>query len=66
VALGARAAEPRVPLGVAVAAAFALDLAWPVLLLVGLETVRVQPGDTAFTSLAFESYPWSHCWRRDW
>lgn len=60
VALGARAAEPRVPLGVAVAAAFALDLAWPILLLVGLETVRVQPGDTAFTSLAFESYPWSH------
>jgi membrane-bound metal-dependent hydrolase YbcI (DUF457 family) len=59
-AFGARAVEPRVPLGVAVASAFALDLAWPVLLLVGLETVRVQPGDTAFTHLAFEAYPWSH------
>lgn len=59
-ALGARAVEPRVPLGVCVAAAFALDLAWPILLLLGLETVRVQPGDTAFTGLAFESYPWSH------
>lgn len=59
-ALGARALEPRVPLGTAVAAAFALDLAWPILLLMGLETVRVRPGDTAFTGLAFESYPWSH------
>jgi hypothetical protein len=59
-AFGARAAEPRVPLAVAVAAAFALDLLWPVLLLLGLESVRVHPGDTAFTNLAFESYPWSH------
>lgn len=60
VALGARAAEPRVPLAVAVAAAFALDLLWPLLLLLGLESVRVHPGDTAFTNLAFDSYPWSH------
>lgn len=33
VALGAKSAEPRVPLGAAVAAAFGLDLLWPVLLL---------------------------------
>lgn len=59
-AFGARAAEPRVPLVVAVAAAFALDLLWPLLLLLGLESVRVNPGDTAFTNLAFEWYPWSH------
>jgi hypothetical protein len=59
-AFGARAAEPRVPLAVAVAAAFALDLMWPLLLLLGIESVRVHPGDTAFTNLAFESYPWSH------
>lgn len=60
VAFGARATEPRVPLAVAVAAAFALDLLWPLLLLLGLESVRVHPGDTAFTNLAFDSYPWSH------
>jgi hypothetical protein len=60
VALGARKVEPRVPLAATVAAAFGLDLLWPVLLLVGLETVRVSPGDTAFTNLAFDSYPWSH------
>jgi membrane-bound metal-dependent hydrolase YbcI (DUF457 family) len=45
---------------VAVAAAFGLDLLWPILLLFGFESVRVHSGDTAFTSLAFESYPWSH------
>ena len=60
VALGAKTAEPRVPLGAAVAAAFGLDLLWPILLLLGFETVRVHPGDTAFTNLAFDSYPWSH------
>jgi hypothetical protein len=59
-ALGARVMEPRVSLGLAVAAAFALDLAWPLLLFLGLEAVQVQPGDTAFTQLNFESYPWSH------
>ena len=60
VALGAKKATPDVPLGAAVAAAFGLDLIWPVLLLLGLETVRVNPGDTAFTNLAFDAYPWSH------
>jgi len=59
-ALAAKPVEPRIPLAVAVAAAFGLDLIWPLLLLLGLETVRVSPGDTAFTNLAFESYPWSH------
>ena len=60
VALGAKKVDPDVPLGAAVAAAFGLDLIWPVLLLLGLETVRVNPGDTAFTNLAFDAYPWSH------
>lgn len=60
VAFGAKKVGPAVPLGAAVAAAFGLDLIWPVLLLLGLETVRVNPGDTAFTNLAFDAYPWSH------
>lgn len=60
VALGAKKVEPQIPLGASVAAAFALDLAWPILVLTGAEAVRVNPGDTAFTNLAFESYPWTH------
>lgn len=59
-AFAAKRVEAKVPLAAGVAAAFALDLAWPILLLAGLETVRVNPGDTAFTNLAFESYPWTH------
>jgi len=60
VAFAATRAEPRLPLAAAVAAAFWLDLVWPLLLLAGLETVRIDPGNTAFTDLAFESYPWTH------
>lgn len=59
-ALAAKRIEPDVPLAAGVGAAFALDLVWPVLLLLGVETVRVDPGNTAFTNLAFDSYPWTH------
>lgn len=59
-ALGAKRVQPDVPLGAAVAAAFGLDLLWPLLLLTGFETVQVHPHDTAVTNLEFVSYPWSH------
>ena len=60
VALAAKRAEPRVPLGGYVAAAYGLDLIWPVLVLAGVERFRIEPGNTAFTALAFDHYPWSH------
>ena len=59
-ALAAKRVEPRAPLGALVGAAFGLDLIWPVLLLAGVEAVRIEPGATAFTPLAFIHYPWSH------
>lgn len=60
VALGAKAAAPRIPLATLVAASFGLDLIWPLFVLAGLEHVRIDPGNTEFTPLAFDSYPWSH------
>ena len=60
VALAAKCKERRVSLMWFVAAAFGLDLLWPVFLLIGAERVRIVPGATAFTPLLFESYPWSH------
>jgi membrane-bound metal-dependent hydrolase YbcI (DUF457 family) len=60
VALGAKGAAPRVPLSALVAATYGLDLLWPVFLLTGVERVRVDPGNTAFTPLAFDHYPWTH------
>ena len=60
VALAAKRVSPRTSLGTLFAAAQLADLIWPVLLLVGFETVRVDPGNTAFTPLDFVSYPWTH------
>jgi hypothetical protein len=57
VALGAKSLAPRVPLAWLVGAAFGLDLLWPVFLQLGFEHVRIDPGNTAFTPLDFESYP---------
>jgi hypothetical protein len=60
VALGGKTVEPRLSLAAYVAGAFGLDLLWPVFLLAGIEVVRIDPGASAFTPLAFVSYPWSH------
>ena len=59
-ALASKARAGEVPLALLIAAVFALDMLWPVFLLLGLEHVRVDPGTTAFTPLAFDAYPWSH------
>jgi hypothetical protein len=59
-AFAAKRSAPRVNLGTLFAAAQLPDLMWPVLVAIGLERVEIAPGDTAFTPLAFVSYPWSH------
>lgn len=56
----AKRATPRTSLALLFAAAQLADLLWPVLLAVGLEQVRIDPGNTAFTPLDFVSYPYSH------
>jgi len=53
-------AAPRTSLGVLIAAPQLLDLLWPVFLLLGWERVRIDPGNTVMTPLAFDSYPISH------
>jgi hypothetical protein len=58
--LAAKRVAPRTSLGTLFAAAQLLDLVWPALVLAGVETVRVDPGNTAFTPLDFVSYPWTH------
>ena len=60
VGFAAKRAAPRASLGTYVAAGLFLDVLWPVFLLLGLEKVRIAPGDTAFTPFDFVSYPWSH------
>jgi len=58
--LAAKRLTPRVSLAMLLVAAQFADLLWPVFLAVGLEQVRIDPGNTAFTSLDFVSYPYSH------
>ena len=60
VGLAAKRVARRTSLGTLFAAAQLLDLIWPALVLLGVEDVRVEPGNTAFTPLDFVSYPWTH------
>jgi hypothetical protein len=60
VAFAARRALPRTSLATTVLAAQWLDELWPVLLLLGIERVRVVPGLMAANPLDFEYYPYSH------
>ena len=60
IAMAARSRSRHLSLAAWMTAAFALDLIWPVLLLAGIEQVRIVPGATAFNALQFVSYPWSH------
>jgi hypothetical protein len=58
--LAAKRATPAVSLAVLFAAAQLADVLWPIFLAIGLEQVRIDPGNTAFTPLDFVSYPYSH------
>ena len=60
VALAAKPLLPRVNLSLPLAAAFWVDMVWPVFLLFDIEQVRIDPGNTAFTPLDFLHYPWTH------
>jgi len=59
-AYAAKRVSPRTSLATLFGAAQLADLVWPALVLAGVEKASVAPGDTAFTPLRFDSYPWSH------
>ncbi len=59
-ALGAKKAAPKLSLGTTFIAVQFLDLLWPLFLLIGIEKVKIEPGNTAFTPLNFIHYPFSH------
>jgi hypothetical protein len=58
--LAAKRATPRVSLAMLMIAAQWADTVWPVFVALGLEQVRIDPGNTVFTPLDFVSYPYSH------
>ena len=60
VGFAAKRFAPNVSLGTLLFAAQLVDLVWPILLLAGVETVRIDPGNTAVTPLDFVAYPFTH------
>ena len=60
VGFAAKRVAPHVSLGTLLLATSFVDLVWPVLLIAGLEHVRIDPGNTAFTPLDFYDYPITH------
>src|SRR6185436_2322991 len=59
-AFGAKRAAPSVSLGTLFIACQFADLLWPIMLMLGLEKVEIEPGNTLMTPLNFISYPYSH------
>jgi hypothetical protein len=60
VAFAAKRAAPTTSLGALTFAAQFLDELWPILLLLGVEQVRIVPGLMAANPLDFVYYPYSH------
>jgi hypothetical protein len=58
--LAAKKVAPKPSLGTLFLAAQFIDLLWPLLLLLGLERVLIEPGNTVVTPLNFTHYPISH------
>jgi membrane-bound metal-dependent hydrolase YbcI (DUF457 family) len=59
-AFGAKRIAPAVSLGTLFLACQFADLLWPTLLVLGLEIVEIDPGNTLVTPLNFVKYPYSH------
>jgi hypothetical protein len=59
-AFAAKRVTPETSLGTLTLAANLADCVWPILLLLGVERMRVVPGWTAYSPFAFDAYPWSH------
>jgi hypothetical protein len=59
-AFAAKRAAPRTSLGALTLAAQFLDELWPILLLLGVEQVKIVPGLMAASPMDFVYYPFSH------
>lgn len=51
---------PQLSLGTLFLSVQLADMLWPIFLLAGLEHVKIEPGNTAFTPLNMVSYPITH------
>src|SRR6187397_2646390 len=56
----AKRAAPELPLWALLLAAQAVDIAWAIFILLGIEHVRIVPGHTAANPLDLYHMPWTH------
>lgn len=59
-ALAAKKLDNKPSLGTMFLASLFIDLLWPILMFSGIEKVKIEPGNSAFTPLNFVYYPFSH------
>ena len=59
-AFAAKKITKKPSLGTLFMAAQFVDLLWPLFLLLGIESVKIEPGNTAVTPLNFINYPFTH------
>jgi len=60
IGFGAKNLAPQVSLGILFLACQLADVIWPSLVLLGVESVQIEPGITVLTPLNFLHYPYSH------
>jgi len=60
VGLAAKKVATKTSLGTLFLATQFIDLLWPLFLIFGIEQVKIDPGNTAFTPFDFVLYPYSH------
>jgi membrane-bound metal-dependent hydrolase YbcI (DUF457 family) len=60
VGFAAKRFAPKVSLGWLIAAPLFLDLLWPIALITGVESVRVDPAYSRVTPLDLHDYPYTH------
>ncbi len=60
IGFAAKRIAPKTSLGTFFIASQFIDLLWPVLVLFGIEQVKIDPGNTVVTPLEFSYYPYSH------
>lgn len=60
VGFAAKKVDQKPSLGTLFFASQFIDLLWPIFLLLGIEQVIIDPGNTAFTPLDFVYYPFTH------
>ena len=60
VGLAAKKVATKTSLGTLFLSSQFIDLLWPLFLIFGIEQVKIDPGNTAFTPFDFVLYPYSH------